>query len=399
MESAGRRPVAGVPPVLSILLLQLGLTYLVLGVWFTLTGSEGWNRSGNLIGVDFVQYYAASKLALAGDAVGVYDHETLFAAEDELVEGDPGRWPWSYPPSFLLLVLPLAKLSYLWALAVWLASGLVALLYVAWRLVPHPLTPLVVLLYPAVGNSLFAGQNGCLSAALLGGGLVALERRPWLAGLLFGLLSYKPQLGLLLPLALIAGGHWRAFGGAAATTLAFAGLSLAVFGVAPWQAFFGNFDFMREVIERGHAALENMPTWFAFVRLPGGPSGLAYALQAAGLVAAAAFVVWLWRRPVRFELKAAGLLFAVPMATPYAQFYDLAALALALVWLCVVARDEGWRAGERAILSLLWLAPVALWLIAFWLGLQLWPVLLTLLLALVARRALNPGRRTASWSP
>ena len=394
-----RRPVVGVAPILAILLLQLGLAYLALGAWYTLSGNDGWNRARNPIGVDFVQYYAASGLALAGDAVGVYDHDTLFAAEDAVIEGDPGRWPWSYPPTFLLVILPFAKLPYLWALGVWLAAGLAALLYVGWRLAPHPLTPLLVLAYPAVGNSLFAGQNGCLSAALLGGGLLALERRPWLAGLLFGLLSYKPQLGLLLPLALIAGGYGRAFAGAALTTLAFAALSLAVFGPGPWQAFIANLGFMREVFEKGYAALENMPTWFAFVRLLGGPHGLAYLLQVAGLLAAAGFVVWLWRRPLRFELKAAGLLFAIPLTTPYAQFYDLAALALGLLWLCAVARDCGWRPGEQAALSLLWVAPVALWLIAFWLGLQLWPLLLSLLLVLVARRVLSPGRRTASSSP
>jgi Glycosyltransferase family 87 len=382
-----RSPLVGIRPFWAILLLQLGLAYLAIGFFFTLLPNDGLNRAGNIVGVDFAQYYAASGLALGGDAAGVYDHETLFQAERALLQADPGRWPWSYPPTALLLVLPLALLPYLPALYLWLALGLAALLLVAWLATRHPLGPVVALLYPAVASSLFAGQNGCLSAALLGGGLLALERRPWLAGLLFGLLSYKPQLGLLLPVALLAGGHWRAFAGAAAATLGFAAVSLAAFGTAPWSAFFANLGFVAEVIERQGAALENMPTWFALVALPGGSPRLAYAVQVAGVLAALAFVAWLWRRPARPEVKAAGLLLALPMSTPYAQFYDLAALALALLWFGIAAREHGWRAWERPALALLWLAPVALWVLALWLKLQLWPLLLLAVLVLVARRA------------
>jgi hypothetical protein len=391
-----RPPVVGIRPFWAILLLQLALAYLLLGLWFTLTGTDGINRSGNAIGVDFIQYYAASGLALDGNAAGVYDRETLFQAERQVVDGEAGKWPWSYPPTFLLVVLPLAKLPYLVALGLWLGASLALLLWVGYRMAPHPATPALVLLYPAVGNSLFSGQNGCLSAALIGAGLMLVERRPWLAGLLIGLLSYKPNLGLLIPLALIAGGHWRAFAGAAISTLAFAGLSLAVFGWAPWQGFFDNLGFVAEMIETRAATLENMPTLFALVYLVKGPLALAYGLQAAGTIAAAVFVLWLWRRPARLEVKAAGLLLALPLSAPYFQFYDLAMLALALLWLALAAREDGWRSGERTVLGLLWLTPVLLLALAIWLKLQLWPLLLLVMLALVARRAATSGRTVAS---
>ncbi len=391
---ARRPPVAGFRrPLWAILLLQLAAAYLLLGIWFTMTGADGWNRSGNAIGVDFIQYYAASGLALEGDAAGVYDRETLFQAERDVVAADPGQWPWSYPPTFLLVVLPLAKLPYMASLGLWLASSLALLLFVGYRIWPHPITPVLVLLYPAVGNSIFSGQNGCLSAALLGAGLMLVRRRPWLAGILIGLLSFKPNLGLLIPLALLAGGHWRVFAGAGLTTLAFAGLSLAAFGLAPWQAFVDNLGFVAEMIESRRATLENMPTLFSLVYLPSGPLWLAYALQAAGLVGAAGFVIWLWRRPARLEVQAAGLLLALPLTAPYFQFYDLAMLALAALWLALAAGEDGWRRGERAGLALLWLAPVLLWVVALWLGVQLWPLLLVALLVLVARRARGDGGR------
>ena len=381
-----RPPVVGIRPFFAILLIQLGLAYLILGFFFTLTGADGWNRSGNVIGVDFIQYYAASGLASEGNAAGVYDQETLYQAEAAVVDADPGRWPWSYPPTFLLVVLPFAELPYLWSLAVWLVGSLALLLYAGYRIAPHLWTPILVLLFPAVGNSLFSGQNGCLSAALLAAGLLQVERRPWLAGLCFGLLSYKPQLGLLIPLALLAGGHWRVFLAAAVTTVAFAGLSIAAFGWAPWQAFFDNLGFVRQIIETRQATLENMPTLFSLVHLSGAGVTAAYAVQIAGVIAAAFFVVWLWRSPARQGVKAAGLLLALPLSTPYAQFYDLAMLAPAALWLSLEARDHGWFRGERPLLMLLWVAPVLLWIIALGWKVQLWPLLLIAALLLIWRR-------------
>jgi hypothetical protein len=150
------------------------------------------------------------------------------------------------------------------------------------------------------------------------------------------------------------------------------------------------------MIETRAATLENMPTLFALVYLVKGPLALAYGLQAAGTIAAAVFVLWLWRRPARLEVKAAGLLLALPLSAPYFQFYDLAMLALALLWLALAAREDGWRSGERTVLGLLWLTPVLLLALAIWLKLQLWPLLLLVMLALVARRAATSGRTVAS---
>src|SRR5690606_15709865 len=146
----------------------------------------------------------------------------------------------------------------------------------------------LALAFPGTFINLFHGQNGFLTAALLGGGLLLLDRRPVLAGVLFGLMSYKPQFGLLLPLVLLATQRWTVFAAAAATTLALAGASLLALGAAPWLAFLENAPFVRLVLEQGHLPWFKMPTAFAMARMLGVPVVASYALQVVVALAVAA---------------------------------------------------------------------------------------------------------------
>ena len=124
---------------------------------------------------------------------------------------------------FLAIVLPLALLPYNGALIVWTLVGLAAYLIVMWKIAPRRDTLWVALAFPGALLTILDGQNGLITAALFGGGLLLLERRPWVAGALFGLLCYKPQFGILLPLAFLAARQWRAAVGAALVVAAFAG--------------------------------------------------------------------------------------------------------------------------------------------------------------------------------
>ncbi len=91
--------------------------------------------------------------------------------------------------------------------------------------------------YPAVMINAGFAQNGFLSTARLGGAAVWLDRRPALAGVCLGCLAYKPQLGIIVPLALAAAGRWRSFAVAAATVAILAGLATVAFGMDIWPAF------------------------------------------------------------------------------------------------------------------------------------------------------------------
>ncbi|MBM4286055.1 MAG: DUF2029 domain-containing protein [Deltaproteobacteria bacterium] len=158
---------------------------------------------GKPVGSDFVTFWAGSVLAHRGHPEAVYQGAALKAVVQKAT-GAAREYPWHYPPGFLLFTLPLGLLPYLWSLGIWLAATLSAYLGVVRAWAPHPLGPWLALAFPGAFQNFFQGQNGFLSTALLGGGLLLLDRRPWLAGALLGLLTYKPHLAVLVPVVLLA---------------------------------------------------------------------------------------------------------------------------------------------------------------------------------------------------
>ena len=165
----------------------------------------------NPIALDFPLHWTASFLALTGKSASVYDYKQLQAVEKNLTGFGPHPWP--YPPTGLLVDLPLALTPYFVSLAIWLTVTLGVYLLVVYLIAPHPLTIVWSLAFLGTFENFYFGQNGFLSAALLGGGLLLLESNPLVAGLLLGLLSYKPHIFALIPLALLVGRQWRALGG------------------------------------------------------------------------------------------------------------------------------------------------------------------------------------------
>jgi hypothetical protein len=247
---------------------------------------------------------------------------------------------------------------------------------------------LLAVAFPAVFVNIGHGHNGFLTAALLGGALVTLDRRPVLAGVLFGLMAYKPQFGLLIPLLLIATGRWRAFLAAAATVAALAALTLVAFGPDVWRAFFASTHLTRvEVLEQGGTGWHKIQSVFSLVRMWGGGVALAYAMQGAVTVALAAALTWLWRSQAAFALKAGALVIAAILATPYSLDYDFVVLAPALAFLAADGLARGFGPYEKSALAFLWLAPLVARTVAEWTLVPLGVPAMLLVLALVLRRA------------
>ena len=194
---------------------------------------------------------------------------------------------------------------------------------------------------------------------MLGGGLVLLEQRPIIAGVLLGLLAYKPQFGVLIPLVLIVTGRWSTIVAAFATVLATAGAALALFGVKAWTAFAASSSFTRTVVlEQGGPGWEKIQSLFSAVRMWGGDIELAYAAQTALALAVAGSLVWLWRSRAAFELKATALACGCLLATPYVLDYDLVVLAIAIAFLVRHGLAGGFRDYEISLLAFAWLAPL-----------------------------------------
>lgn len=358
---------------------------------------------GRPLGTDFAQVWAAGQMVNAGHPAGPFDPAAHYAVQKQaFARPDFPFYGWHYPPTFLPVASLLARLPYVPALGLYQAATLAAFLAMIWLWLREgrPVGEgeargdwlLLAAAAPAVFVNLTHGQNGFLTAALLGLGLVVLPRRPLLAGAAFALLTVKPQLGLLIPLALAAGGQWRAFAAAAVGAVALAGLSAAAYGLEPWRAFLEFSRFSREVVlESGMTGFEKMTTVFAALRLWGAPLSVAYAAQALAALAAA-WTVWrVWRSPAAYALKAAVLATAALLATPYAMDYDLCALGVALAAFLAAAGRGGLRPYEGTALALAWMLPLLVRPLAGWLFIPVAPLALGLLLAVLARRALAPA--------
>ncbi len=360
-------------------------TAIALGaLFFTATGTL--DRFGRPLGTDFSSFWTAGRMALEGHAAQAYDWAQHLAMQKR-IHGNDMFFPWSYPPVFLLVAAAFAALPYVPALLAWQAASLLGALAAFRAILPDRRALLFAFGFPAVLICLGHGQTGFLTAALLTGGILALPRREILAGVLFGLLAYKPQFGLLLPFVLAAGGYWRAIAAAAATVLASMALTLALWGWPVWQAFFDWLPLTQKVVfEAGDTGFEKFQSIFAWVRLWGGPLMLAYGLQ--GLVTLGALVacVWTWRGGADHRLKGAALLTGVLLSSPYVLDYDLVAFGMALALLAAHGLERGFHPWEKTALALAWFAPVCAREVARLTTLPLGFVMLAAIFALIMLR-------------
>lgn len=344
------------------LLLGGALGAAVLGLILTRSGSlDHWGRP---LGTDFSQFWVAGQEVAAGHPAQPYDNAAHAAAQAAVFGPTGGFYSWPYPPYFLGLAALFARLPYLGALALWQASTMA--LYLATVMLAAPLRQagrgaviLAALAFPAVTVNLLHGHNGFLTAALLGGGAMLVTRRPLLAGVMFGLLAYKPQFALAVPIALAAGGHVRTVAAAALTAAAATLVVLSVFGLEPWQAFFASLTFTREmVLEQGGPGFAKMQSAFAAIRLLGGPVALAYAVQGVVTATVLAGLAWLWRRPSDIRLKGAALMTASLLSTPYCLDYDLTVLGPAIALAASHGTGRGFAPYGKTLLAAIWVMPL-----------------------------------------
>jgi hypothetical protein len=303
--------------------------------------------SSTCVGGDFVNPYAASIAALKGDPASVYDIHRQHLQEVAVMGGkDFGVLGFHYPPMFLLIVLPLSILPFIASWIVFETVTLAGYVAVLRRIAPAPLGLWLAITFPAVIINFMCGQNGFLTTALIGGGLLLLDQWPLLAGFLFGLMAYKPQFAVLIPLALIVARRWRALIATAISTILFAAASLAVFGAPAWRAFVGSIAFTQKIVlERGGINFPTLQSIFGAIRMWGGSVEVAYVFQAVVAIYAASAVVWVWQTRRPFALKAATLAVGSLMVSPYVLQLRLGVARAA----DSVAGDGGFREGVLAL--------------------------------------------------
>jgi hypothetical protein len=378
-------------------LILLAICALVMAGW--IATSDGLiDRNGKPIGTDFSNVYAAGQLTWQGRAADAYQPALQHAAEKTAFGGrEVPFYGWHYPPFFFALAVLVAALPYAWGLAIWVAAGLAAYLAAIRAILPAPQTLLLAAAFPGVFVNIGHGQNGFLTAALLGGALHLIDRRPFVSGVLIGLLAYKPQFGVLIPIALLAGGRWRSIGAAIATIAALVAISFATLGSGVWHAFADSMNFTQLVVlEQGGTGWEKIQSIFSAARMWGASVDTAYAVQGALLMSLAATLAWLWHGDAAFELKAAGLATASLLATPYVLDYDLVVLAVAIAFFARHGLISGFRDFEISLLAAAWIVPLLSRGLAGITGIPLGLMVLLALYLCTLRRALLDNENSAS---
>jgi arabinofuranan 3-O-arabinosyltransferase len=383
-------PRADAARLVSLIGLTLAVGYLIVLGGAYLNGHFLTDAQGRPIANDFVNVWAAGRLTLDGNPALAYDWPLHKAAEVRAVGYDfPDYYGWHYPPTFLFVAAALAALPYLAAAIVWLLASLSLYAATLGGILGSRAGVFLALGFPAALWNVTAGQNGFLTATLVGGTLGFLERRPALAGVFLGLLTYKPQFGLLFPIVLIADRRWRTIAIAAAVAVAMAVLSWLAFGTSSWAAFLHGLPVTsRVVLGEGAADWYRLQSLFGLMRAHGAGESLAWIVQAIGALALAVALVALWRSRAAFELKAAGLAAGSLLATPYLYMYDLVVLAVAVAFLLRYALPRGVSASTAAALG----AAGALILIYPYVKTQVGLAAVLIVLVLVAQCALFEPR-------
>ena len=295
---------------------------------------------------DFVSFYAAGSLADAGTPELAYDQGAHYAAEQRATQEGIEYNFFYYPPPFLLLCAAIAHLPYIVAFLVFEAGTLLFYVLVARHILGGRNSAVVVplLAFPPALWTLGLGQNALLTAGLFGSATLLIDRRPAVAGVLFGALCYKPHFALLVPVALAAGGHWRALAATFASAAALCLLSLSVFGWEVWRDYLTAAAASPAVYQSGRISFTGFINPFGAVLLLGGTPLIAYWVQAVTILAAAVLVAYVWRRGLSPPIRAATLAAATLAALPIALFYDLMLAAIAAAWL--LRADGRYRLAE-----------------------------------------------------
>jgi Glycosyltransferase family 87 len=369
-------------------LILLGICVVAVTGWIAL--SDGLiDRNGKPIGTDFSNVYAAGSLTWQGRPAEAYEPALQHAAEKATFGGrDVPFYGWHYPPFFFAVAVLVAAVPYAFGLSIWLVASFAAYLAVIRAILPRPETLLIAAAFPAVFVNIGHGQNGFLTTALLGGALHLINRRPWIAGVLIGCLAYKPQFGVLIPIALLAGGRWSTISAAIATVAALVAISFVTLGAGVWHAFADSMTFTQTVVlEQGGTGWEKIQSIFSAVRMWGASVHLAYAVQMTLALLLAASLAWLWRSDAAFELKASALATGSLLATPYVLDYDLVVLAVAIAFLVRHGMERGFRSFEISVLAAAWIVPLLSRGIAGITGIPLGLLILLALYIFTLRRA------------
>lgn len=316
-------------------------------------------KAGPIIGGDFIVFHHAASAAGTPNMVAIYEMANL---KEQLQAAYPGKgdfnFAWMYPPTMSLVISPFALPPYLVGFSLWVALFAGAFFVALSRLWADKWALFFAATSPAIFQGVITGQNGFLTATLIALAGAFADRRPILAGVAAGLLTIKPQLGLLIPIAFIAAGCWRAFAVAAATAILLAAASYFAYGAESWAGFYQGITAHGARMAADGFPFNKLVTPFGLSTMLGAPPSIASAVQIAAGLSLAAYVFFIWRRVSAWDLRAAALATSAMLATPYAFYYEIVIMAPAMLLIARRAIETGWLPFEKLTLIAVWFLPL-----------------------------------------
>jgi arabinofuranan 3-O-arabinosyltransferase len=359
----------------------VAVAYALSLAWRLVHGQWIFLPDGRLRCIDFGWMWLSGRFAVSGNSTQIFDYSTFSAAQIALFGHDncPFITPYVYPPIYLFMTYFLGFMPYLIAFAVWVLATLFLYGTAVYTIVPRRAAVIAAMSPFFVAVNADFGHNGFITAGLVGFSLAFLERRPWLSGIFLGLLSYKPHVGLLFPLALLASRNWRALASATAATVIIGFGAAFAFGPESWASFLHTLLDRQSTLSPDSAvplALHSVFGLLRWVETSGRVSWGGHLIVAA-IVAPTVWVVW--AKPIPFSLKAAVLCIGSAMVPPYILFYDLCILTIAVAFLVRDGMSRGFLPGERTVILICF---AALFLVQVPIG----PVVCATLIFLAGRR-------------
>jgi hypothetical protein len=361
----------------------VAIAYVLAFVWRFFHGQWIFLSNGSLRCTDFGWMWLSGKFAASDKATQIFDHVAFSAAQIALFGRDGCAFftPFVYPPTFLFFTYPLGWMTYLIAFAVWIFVTLFLYEAAVYAIIPRRAALIAAIASYAAAVNIDFAHNGFITAALFGFSLLLVQRRPWLSGIFLGLLTYKPHMGVLFPLALLATRNWRALASAAAAS-AILGVGAAIaFGFEGWQSFLHTLFDRQSTLSPDAAVPLALHSIFGLLRWLETSATISWGGHLVVAVLIAVTVCVVWAKPCPFPLKAAVLCIGSAMVSPYILFYDLCVLSIAVAFLVRDGVLHGFLPGERTAMLICTIA-------LFFVQVPVGPVVCITLLFFTVRRIL-----------
>jgi hypothetical protein len=317
--------------------------------WLFFQGAWIIGPEGRLGSFDFCWIWVTGKFAVSSDPARIYDGSVFAAAQNLFYR--PGECLFlhlfDYPPTLLFLTYPLGLMPYLTSFAVWILSTFLLYLGAVYVIIPRPATIIAALAPVAAVLNFIDGHNGFLTAGFIGLSLALMERRPGLSGIFLGLMTYKPQFGVLFPFALLASRRWRVLASATATSVVLGLAATIAFGFQTWPSFIGSLLNRYTGLSPDPQVELRLQSVFGLFHGVGAGTSVSWAVHSIVAITAALSVCIIWAKPVPHSLKAAALCVGSLVVSPYVLGYDACILSIAVAFLVSDGISRGFLPGER----------------------------------------------------